>query len=141
LKRFLAPLVLIAALAVPATALAGVKTYSGDATAGSVSMEVKTKKGKPKKVNEFTFFDIPLTCADGEDTVSGRYPAEGFSSSAKVKNKRFSISAGEINTGAGLEIAGKFQGKSSAEGTLEIAGDTSDHTDCVSGVIDWTATR
>ena len=141
MKRFLVPLALAIALALPAQALAGVETYTGPISpSGSVILKVKKTDGTPTKVNSFTFLDLPVTCEDGEDTPSGRYPLEGNKSTATIKNKKFKISAGEVDTGAGLEVRGTVSRKR-AFGTIELAGDTPEHSNCASGVLDWTATR
>jgi hypothetical protein len=119
--------VLIAALALAAPAAAGTKTYSGTISpAGTISLDVKIKKGKAKNLKSLTFRDAP--CTDGSDTGGD------VNFSTKIKKKKFGISA-DSSSGSHLEVHGKVK-KQTAAGSLEVSG-----PNCNTGQLSWSASR
>ena len=142
MKKFLVPLALLCAMALPAGALAATKGYAGNtAPSGTVTFKVKKKNGK-RKVKAFKFRDIPVTCDDGAHTTVGYLT---FAQRINKQNK-FNISARNSTTGAEVKVHGKVSGNS-ASGTIKITGNvpidanSASGSNCTSGVLTWTASH
>ena len=130
--------ILIAGLVV-APATAKTKRFSGTVTGGGeVSFVVKFKQGKPRRAGLFSFGQIPVSCDEGDTTVS-------FSTQndVRVRNRefhyRFNFSSGTAR------IDGKLKrGLRKATGTMRYgpADPSSAHTNCTTGGRrDWRASR
>jgi hypothetical protein len=138
LRKLVMPVVLALALLLPAQAGAKTKHYTGTvAPSGTVNFKVVQKRhSKKKSVSGFSFFGVPVSCADGAHT------ARGFVSfPVKLNKGRFNIVASSSVTGAQLEIHGNL-----AAGTIHLSGNTAidpsgTGTNCESGVLNWTAHR
>ena len=140
--------VLVLALALPAHAAAGKRSYTGavDAAAGSIAFTLK-KKGKKKKkktsVKNFTFREVPITCEIGAATTSGR-----LTFGIRVVKKRFSADADD-GEGSDLHVEGTLkQKRKRVVGTLRVFGavplDPDEQVrgaDCDTGVLEWDAGR
>ena len=147
MKRLLVCLTLVLALALPAQASARQREYDGVITpSGELGFKVKFKKGEKPKVKGFTFFEVPITCAEGPNTTVGR-----ITGGLKLKKKRFSAEVVDKETGQShLEVAGTVS-KRSASGTIHVFGASpletplpdgrTIGTSCDTGVLSWTATR
>lgn len=138
MKRLLLSAVLAAGLVLPAQAAAKSKHYTGTLTAGgTISFKVVEKRhSKEKRVRNFSFFGVPVTCQEGAKTTRGV-----VSSAARLRKGRFKFAAVNKVTGATLEIHGKL-----SAGTLHVAGNvpidpSGTGTNCDSGVLSWTAHR
>jgi hypothetical protein len=140
LKRFLIPLVLVLALALPGQALAGTKSFSGAIDpSGTVSFKVKKKHGK-KKVTGLKFNQVPITCDGGASTTGADVGNAG-----RLKHKKFGFSGSNPSGTATLDAVGKVTG-SSASGAVQIQGDVllsdgSTGTNCDTGALGWTAAK
>jgi hypothetical protein len=139
-KRFLAPLILVLALALPVQAVAGSKKYSGAVTpSGTVSFKIKKKKHGKKKVRGVHFNNVPITCDEGTGTTTANLGNAG-----RLKDKQFAVHA-DNGAGATLDTAGAVAGKS-ASGRVLIQGKVpldsgGTGTNCDTDVLDWTASR
>jgi hypothetical protein len=140
LKKFLVPLVLVIALALPGQAVAGTKSYSGSVSpSGTVNFKIK-KKHKKKKVKGLKFHQLPITCDAGPTTASADVGNAG-----RLKHKEFDFNAINPSGTATLDTAGKVT-SSSASGTVQIQGevfldDGTTGTNCDTGVLNWTASK
>jgi hypothetical protein len=137
LRKFLVPLVLTAALVLPAQAAAKTRHYTGTASpSGTINFKVVQKRhSKKKRVSGFSFAGIPVTCAEGAQTTHGF-----VSFPVKLNHGNFNIFASST-TGATLEVHGNL-----AAGTIHLAGNlpidpSGTGTNCDSGVLNWTAHR
>jgi hypothetical protein len=138
-RKLLVPAVLAVALVLPAQAVAKKpKHFTGTvAPSGTIGFKVTQKRhSKRKNVSAFSFFGVPVTCADGAHT------ARGFVSfPVPLKKGKFNIFASSSVTGATLEVHGNL-----ATGTIHLSGNTAIEpsgtgTNCDSGVLTWTAHR
>jgi hypothetical protein len=146
-KRLLVCLLLVLALALPAEASARQREYDGTITpSGELGFKLKFKKGEKPKVKGFTFFRVPINCAEGPNTTVGR-----ITGGLKLKKKRFSAEVVDKETGQShLEVAGTVS-KRSASGTIHVFGaspletplpdGSTTGTNCDTGVLNWTAAR
>ena len=149
MKRIV-PAVLVLTLALPATATASKRTYSGaiDAASGSIEFTLKKRKAtkrKPKRtsVRNFTFFDVPLTCDAGPATTSGR-----LTFGMRVAQKEFSADADD-GAGSNLHVEGTLkQRERRTVGTLRVFGEVPLDPDgvqrganCDTGELGWQAVR
>ncbi len=138
MRKLVLPAVLALALVLPAQAAAKTKHYTGTvAPSGTINFKVAQKRhSKVKRVTGFSFFGVPVTCADGAHT------ARGFVSfPVLLKKGKFNIFASSSVTGATLEVHGNL-----AAGTIHLSGNTAIEpsgtgTNCDSGVLNWTAHR
>jgi hypothetical protein len=137
-RKLVLPVVLAAALALPAQAGAKAKHYTGTVSpSGTIAFKVVQKRhSKRKTVSGFSFFGVPVTCQDGAHTARG---IVGFP--VNLKKGRFNIVASSSVTGATLEIHGNLP-----NGTIHLTGNpaiepSGTGTNCDSGVLNWTARR
>jgi hypothetical protein len=130
--------ILVAGLVV-APATAKTKRFTGTVTGGGeVTFVVQFKQGKPKRAGLFAFTHIPVSCDEGDTTVS-------FSTQNDVRvinrefHYRFNFSSGTAR------IDGKLKRSlTKATGTMRYgpADPSSAHTDCrTGGLRDWRAFR
>ncbi len=139
MKRIIVPVVVAIALALPAQAVAKTKTYTGKADpSGDVVFKLKKKKHKKPKVKDFTFLSVPITCAEGTATTSGK-----LNFSVKVKNGDFTA-VGERADGS-ASVFGHVSG-GNASGTLQVLGaapidNDGTGTNCDTGKLSWSATK
>jgi hypothetical protein len=149
MKRIV-PAVLVLALALPATATASKRTYSGavDAASGTIEFTLKKKKAtkrNPRKtsVRNFTFVGVPVTCDAGPATTSGT-----LTFGMRVIRKQFSADADD-GAGSNLHVEGtlKQRGKRTV-GTLSVFGEVPLDPDgaqrgvnCETGELAWEAER
>lgn len=155
MQRFVLPLAitLALALALPAQAASGaVRSYAGAVQpSGNVAFNLQVKKGKKKngkrkvvrKVKKFTFVGVPITCAEGQATTSGRITF----SITLTKKRRFDVSAGN-EAGSNVRVQGRIKRRGpNARGTLRVFGnsprdgESESGTECSTGVLDWHAVR
>jgi hypothetical protein len=145
MKRAVIVVTLLVALALPANAIAGVRHFKGPIQpSGNVAFEAKSRHGKIVKVKPgFQFSHVPLTCNEGDQTISG-----SFNFSMEVTHRHFHAT-GVYKSSAGqgtVAVAGDFrhQGRK-AVGTINAHGNFSpggqDVTGCHSGTLDWRAHR
>jgi hypothetical protein len=152
LKKLLLPLVLLAALVMPAQA-AAVKTWWYEGTVGPSATRLVLgvvsfggKHHKKKLLEDQLYFYAPVTCEDGAHTAY----AASFDSH-RLKKGRFNINV-VGHTGATLQVHGGV-GRTAASGTLSVSGDVpivdlpptatglATGTNCASGLLNWTAAR
>ena len=138
MRKFVIPAVLALALVIPAQATAKTKHYTGTVTpAGTVGFKVVHKRhSKQKRVSNFRFSGVPVTCAEGAKTTVGI-----VSTPVTLKKGKFNIVALNNVTRAKLEIHGNLKA-----GTLKVSGNvpidpSGQGTSCDSGVLRWTAHR
>ena len=152
MKKLLLPLVLVAALVMPAQAAAArTRWYDGTVSpSGSrLILGVSSFGGKhheKKLLEDQLYFYAPVTCDDGAHTA---YAASV--DSHRLKKGKFNINIVGY-TGAILQVHGNV-GRTAASGTLSVSGATpivdrpptatglATGTNCASGVLNWTATR
>ena len=129
------------ALVIPPAAQGVASTgYAGAfAGAGELSFTLKMRKGE-RKVKEWAWSGLRLTCGANSQTTSGRYLF-----SMEVRHRSFSGRAvRRSNSGAvvgGAKVWGKFTpAYAAAEGQFRVYGETPEgHEDCESGLVNWTA--
>ena len=145
MKRFLVPLVLVIALAIPAQAAAGTRSYEGGVeSGGTLSFEVKKKrKKKTSKVKRFEFGQVNIQCAAGPATTSGL-----LTDPMKVTKKgKFGVRATNEDGTSNLRVKGKLKQKGKkAGGTIRVFGETplddgTTGTACDTGKLKWAAKR
>ena len=142
MKRVLIGAGLIAALAFPATLIAGVRHFEGSVhQGGTVRFVTKVKRGKTVKVRRFVFNHVPLECDDGASTVGD----VGTPPPAMKVNKRHRFHGNFTSSGGGkhLHIDGKItrHGRK-ARGRLRVRGDFGGGaTNCDTGTDRWSARR
>src|SRR6266508_3263115 len=75
MRRCLVTATLVAALAMPAAALAGTRHFDGSVDpSGGISFDAKTRSGKVVKVLPGLAFDkVPVTCDGGKRTFTGNF--------------------------------------------------------------------
>lgn len=145
MKRLLVCLALVLALALPTQAFAKTREYTGTvAPSGTLEFKWKKKKKRKPKVKGLTFSQVPITCAEGANTTTGR-----LTFGIKVRKKRFQADAKD-NEGSMLTVAGTVS-KGGSSGTIRVFGATpldnpptdppTRGTGCDTGVLNWTASR
>jgi hypothetical protein len=138
LKRVLVSVVAVAALAIPAQAVASSKKYVGGVNpSGDFSFTVKKKNGK-KKVKNPTFIEVPTHCDQGNVTTSGK-----LAFSVKLKHKEFTA-VGQL-PGGSVTVVGHVNGNN-ASGTIQVLGASPIDGDgtgsgCDTGELSWSASR
>jgi hypothetical protein len=148
-KRSIAPLALVAALALAATASAG-SVYVGSGTEDprvDVYFGVKKKPGKPRKVRRFTAVNIPTTCSDGSThRTDPALPIE-FPRPMKVIERRFAgkerftVESTKGDWRITMRVTGKLRRGGRARGILKIRGRPRSDVSCRSGKVPWRAAR
>jgi hypothetical protein len=155
-KRLSAVAVLLCALAIPATAPAAVHKLKGTFHAegvpgtGKVSIEVVVKKGKPVRIRNLTFKNLPARCNVSEVPLQPVYEPAGTLSGGAGKNSNGDgIEFGRAlqwisypNNGARQVLMnGKLSksGKRITKGKLEVHNNASGA--CQSAVGTFTATK
>ncbi len=146
MKRLLIPILLVSALAVPASAIA-VDTQAESVSSAkaakakgfSVGFNVAFSMGEPTSVNKFKFKRLRVDCDQGRVLLNGKnFP------NMPVTNDEFS---GDFSDGGGghVTIEGKFNGAATkvkgtvaADGTFPNSGGGGDFTGCA-GSKDYTA--
>lgn len=137
-KKVLILTVLSVVLIFPAEAVAKTKHYKGTiGPSGTISFKIVQKKhSKEKRVTGFSFFGLPVNCAEGTQTTRGI-----VSSTAKLKRGNFKLVALNNITRATLKVRGNL-----SAGTIHLTGNlpidpSGTGTNCDSGVLSWTAHR
>jgi hypothetical protein len=145
-KRLLVCLALVLALALPAQASARQREFDGTVTpSGELGFKLKFKKGEKPNVKGFTFFRVPINCAEGPNTTFGR-----ITGGLRVKKKRFGAQLANDEGGSNLQVAGTVS-KGGSSGTIRVFGAAPLQnpptdpppfgTNCNTGVLSWTASR
>ncbi len=128
--------ILVAALmtaALIAAPSAGAGTAKADAF--SLGFDGVYKAGKPVKVKNFVYSNLPLTCTEGSTTYSTpkKFPKMKLNEKLKFKG---TLVAGGVTS----KVVGKYKRNlSKITGTLKATGDTNGFTNCKSGKIRWKA--
>ena len=144
MKRLAALVALAAALALPAGAAAGDIYSAKGPEPFEISFQVISRDGKPKKIKDFRFKRVVMTCASG--------PTEQFKTRSLPPHfGPFRISAdgrfgrkfpSDTDTFVGeTVIRGEFVNRRRVDGTLKIAGDypAAGYADCTSSKLEWSA--
>jgi hypothetical protein len=152
MKRILFVSVLVAALAVPAAAISSTQGFSTGAAKRGFSIEFKvvSVNGKPRKVKNFKYEDVLLTCESGGPINAsgngiGTAPS-GPNGPARVRNGEFSKRYDVVAQGGGdgsFKITGEFkQNNTKIKGTINVKGDfdAAPASGCKSGNLDYVAT-
>jgi hypothetical protein len=142
-RRFIAPALLCAAVALPASAGAGTKTYSGTSDDGVVvALDVVVRHGKPRKITEIQGQNLPLLCErTGHTNTSIALPT-----SIKVNAKgKFHFKYVQPTYRNKSRLKGRFDGKVvTGEFSYDyhyLADATDPEQDCATGVLPYYATR
>ena len=138
MRKFVIPAVLALALVIPAQATAKTKHYTGTVTpAGTVGFKVVQKRhSKQKRVSNFRFSGVPVTCAEGAKTTVGI-----VSTPVTLKKGKFNIVALSNVTRAKLEIHGNLKAGTRRCRATSRSIPAAQGTSCDSGVLGWTAHR
>ncbi len=142
MRRALACAAAVAALAVPAAALAATKTYTGGIKGDQeTSVTLKVKQGDDgRQMKSFVGKDLLISC---EGDVGARLKSAKITGLVDVNDAgKFHVNGS--NGGQELKVAGKLSGKHNAKGTVRYSGPTDvdgEVLDCDSGKLDWTASR
>jgi hypothetical protein len=113
-------IVFVVALAVPALASAGTRTYSGNFEGGgSLKFKAKVQNGTPIKIHGLKWTKLPLDCA-----VGGTAPySSGFSFPVTVARRHFEARGQTRNGDVRSKLDGHFnQHGKKASGYLKIDG-------------------
>lgn len=131
-------IVLIVALAIPALASAGTRSYSGDLKGGgTLKFKAQIRNGTPIKVRTVRWKGLPLDCAVG-GTVAYN---SGFAFPVTVARRHFKARGQTANGESKSKLDGHFikQGNK-AEGYLQVNGSFADqgYQNCHSGKVRFT---
>lgn len=142
MKRLALLLAVAVAFALPSGAAAGTATFKGKlATGGTVSFELKRKPDGRRKVVDWRWHNLPITCAKGgEQAFDGQFKHYPL----KVTKRSFHGRAVPDKPGREgfAEVFGSFPNDwGHSSGTFQVSGDTSVGQDCESGVVNWSATK
>lgn len=137
----------VAALLLAALALGATRHYSGadrdpacEAGNCTVTFNAKVKKGKVKSVSRFVFDAVPITCDEGDFTVSNPdVPVNGM----KVDKQRKFEGVWDGPNNQKISVTGKFSKDwKTAKGTLRDRGDfPPSASGCTTGLDHWKASR
>ncbi len=120
MRRCLVTATLVAALAMPAAALAGTRHFDGSVDpSGGISFDAKTRSGKVVKVLPGLAFDkVPVTCDSGKRTFTGNFD---FGMAVRIGQFK---GTGLYDPSGGVKVAGEFthHGRR-ANGIIRISGD------------------
>lgn len=117
-------IVLVIALAVPALASAGTRTYSGNFKGGgTLKFKAKVQNGTPVKIHGLKWTKLPLDCA-----VGGTAPySSGFSFPVTVARRHFKARGQTASGDVRSKLDGHFkQHGKKASGYLKIDGSFED---------------
>jgi hypothetical protein len=134
MKRLLIVVGATAALMLPNPASAAAKRYLGTVhEGGTMSFTVHSRA---KKVLDFHWADVPVTCQPPQDTAHSTYT---FSHAMNLRHGEFH-GLDVAPQGGALHVSGALthHGRR-AEGTLKISGDISEGNGCESGRDHWHA--
>ena len=144
-KRTTIVLGCLAVFGIPAAAYAGSTQYTGyfENAEGQMAFVLDTRDDSTREVEEFNFYDFPLTCKGKEKTTTGF-----ISSDMEVVDDEFSdkvILGPENNPKATLKVEGTIPSPGVASGTMKISGrkvpiDGGGRKKCKSGSNSWAAT-
>jgi hypothetical protein len=153
MKRFLFVSVLVAAMAVPSAAISSTQGFSSSvAKRGGppIHFTVVTVNGKPRKVKNFSYNDIPLTCdVGGPVSASGSgigTAPSGPNGPAKVENGEFSkryLTQAQGGGDGSFKVVGEFKKHNTrVVGTFKVKGDfdSISASGCRSGPVNYLAT-
>ena len=143
MNRLAALTALVLVLFLPAAAGAG-ETYAGKGDGFEISFDVITEGGKPKKIRDFRFRRVVMTCASGPTTQFKTRSLPPHFGPFRVNDEgRFGRTFTSDNQDFQGEtvIRGEFVTKRRVDGTLKIAGDypADGYADCTSTRLAWTA--
>ena len=142
-RRSLVVGLLVVGLATPSAAAAAIRDFKGPVKpSGTVAFSAKIRSGRIVRVRPgFAFNHIPMTCNEGQRTVSG-----SFNFAMGVHHRHFS-GTGVFTSSAGkgtVTVSGRFKrhrrraaGTINAHGNFSPGGQTV--TGCHSGTLDWHA--
>jgi hypothetical protein len=150
-KRLLLISGIAAALLVPAQSVGAGDTSAMSSPAAKrggfdISFTTVSRNGRVKRVKDFQFAGVGMTCETGGPftTGTGNDPGDGFGP-MKVENKEFGKKFPTVTGGGGsgtVKIAGEFrQHFNKAVGTLRVKGDypSVPAENCDSSKLDWVA--
>jgi hypothetical protein len=145
-KRALVGVGLVAALAFAAVAMGAIKHYHGTVDqGGTVSFQTKVRHHKAKRVKNFFFYKVTLTCEGGASIpISNRKPLKFPIPPMKVRHRRFHGSFSNSDFKTSGEVHGKFTHHyRKAKGTLRVHGRPlgAMQGKCDTGTDDWTANK
>jgi hypothetical protein len=144
LKRILIVVGLVATLVFAAMAMGAVKNYRGPIQQGGrVTFQTKVKHHRTKRVKNFYFFDLKLTCDEAAFPISNKKPLNFPVPPMKVKHREFHGTFSQLG-GTG-RVTGQFTDHyKHATGTLRVHArhiqGTNFHN-CDTGTVDWTAEK
>ena len=128
----------VAALLLPALALAARRVIHGPAGGGSGTVDITlvAKHGKVKKLTRFEFNNIPVTCTGfPPSATSGTFPH-----TIKVDtDAKFSASVKQNGGRVTYTVHGHFSGQDKAAGTLRVKGTVPGCSKADTGKVHWSA--
>jgi hypothetical protein len=144
LKRILIVGGLVATLAFAAMAMGAVKHYRGPIQQGGhVTFQTKVKHHKTKRVKNFYFFDLKLTCDEAAFLISNKRPLNFPVPPMRVRHREFHGTFSQLG-GTG-RVTGKFTNHyKDAAGTLRVHAKHIQNTgfhNCDTGTVNWTAEK
>lgn len=138
-RRLAWPVVVAAALALPALTAAGTGTtsvtFKGPLVGGgSVKFDLEQRAGGVYEVVNFQWNNLRIKCRSGKHKHDG-----GFNNAIPVDKNRYFEFEG-LRPGGSAKVNGTFNGTyDSAEGVLKVSGRTGWGRDCRSGWVGWGA--
>jgi hypothetical protein len=149
-RRLVLSGVLMSALLVPGSALAGLRSFQGPVSPrGAVAFTAKFRDGKPRAIPGsterpgFSWSGVPAGCDAGPTDVDGH-----FSFPMRVRYGQFHGKGVAKDPGTGkvvglARVRGEFRNHGQdAVGTIRISGEVPGYgTGCETGRDDWSATR
>jgi hypothetical protein len=147
-KRLLLISGIAAALLVPAQSVGAGDTSTMSSPAAkrgfNISFTTVSRNGRVKRVKNFKFSGVAMTCETGDPFTTGTGTGDGFGP-MKVEHKEFGKRFPTVTAGGGsgtVKIAGEFrQHFNKAVGTLRVKGDypSVSAENCDSGKVEWVA--
>jgi hypothetical protein len=133
-------LIAVAALALPAAALAGRRVIHGPAGGGSGTVDITlvTKKGAVAKLTRFEFNNIQATCGGSQPTTTA--VSDQFPHTIKVQSDGSFHAAVKRNGGrVTYTVRGDFKNQNTASGTLRVKGAMPGCGSGDTGKVHWSA--
>jgi hypothetical protein len=148
MKRTLVVVGLVATLAFATVALGAIKHYRGPIQGGGhVTFDTKVKHHKTKRVKNFFFFKVKLSCENSPNPdpipISNQSPIKFPIPAMRVRHRRFHGSFYNADFRTRGEVEGKFTHHyRKAEGTLRVHGHPiTGFGKCDTGTVAWTAEK
>lgn len=141
MKLRIATGLLVAAVAVPAAALAGTTDYKGTMDRGGIVRLKIEKDGSEKRVVRFRARHHKADCNEGTIPIYGGFARPGV---PIADDGTFELDAS--SGGDTLRIVGRVESRERVTGTFEehleeATSDGVEYTDCNTGVLNWKAKR